>query len=225
MESLVRGIHQFQAVHFQQHRELFEQLTQGQHPETLLITCSDSRIHPSLLLQNKPGELFVLRNAGNIVPPYGAVLGGEAATVEFALAALNVRHIVVMGHSHCGAMKGLLNPPDLAAMPLVEAWLKHAAATAQIVRENYPDCHGQDLLNAAIKENVIVQLTNLCTYPAVAARLAQGKLALHAWVYHLEHGQILGYDASLSKFVPVTERYERPALTQRPVAERTTPVA
>lgn len=216
MEKLVRGIHTFQTAHFGKHQELFTQLSKGQSPETLLITCSDSRIMPGLLTQSKPGELFVLRNAGNIVPPYGASSGGEGATIEYAVAALNINHIVVMGHSHCGAMKGLLQPEDLKSLPLVESWLKHAEATRRVILENYQDCSGNDLLNAAIKENVLVQLDNLRTYPAVAARLAKGDLTLHALIYQIETGQILAYDPERLHFVPVTANYTAAAIAQRP---------
>jgi carbonic anhydrase len=206
MDRLVRGIHQFQTAHFKEHEELFARLSQGQQPETLLITCSDSRIAPNLLLQTQPGDLFVLRNAGNLVPPYGASSGGEGATIEYAVAALGVKHVVVMGHSHCGAMKGLLRPDDLKPLPLVAAWLKHAEATRRIVEENYSDCEGEALLNATIKENVLMQLENLRTYPAVAARLTRGDLALHGWVYHIESGQILAFDPAQSRFAPMADR-------------------
>ncbi len=215
MEKLIRGIHQFQTTHFTEHQDLFAQLSKGQQPETLLITCSDSRIVPDLLTQTQPGELFVIRNAGNIVPPYGAANGGEGATIEFAVSALKVSHIVIMGHSHCGAMKGLLKPEDLASLPLVANWLKYAEATRHVVMENYQDLEGEDLLNAAIKENVLMQLENICTYPAVAAGLAKGSLTLHAWVYHIESGQILAYDPQLMRFAPVTVNSVKPAVTRK----------
>lgn len=204
MEKIVRGIHHFQTTQFNEQQELFAQLAQGQQPETLLITCSDSRIVPDLLTQTQPGELFVIRNAGNIIPPYGAANGGEGATVEFAIGALNVKHVVVMGHSHCGAMKGLLQPDGLTNLPLVANWLKHAETTRRVAVESYPDLNANDLLNATIKENVLVQLDNLRTYPIVAARLAKGELTFHAWVYEIESGRILAYDSSLARFAPVS---------------------
>ena len=108
MQKLIRGIHQFQRGAFRPLKGLFEQLAKGQRPETLFITCSDSRIDPSLLTQSQPGDLFILRNAGNIVPPVGPGGGGGAATIEFAVAALGVKDIIICGHSHCGAMRGLL---------------------------------------------------------------------------------------------------------------------
>ncbi len=216
MEKLIRGIHDFQTTHFNEQQAFYSQLAKGQSPETLLITCSDSRIMPEQLTQATPGELFVLRNAGNIVPPYGASSGGEGATIEFAVAALKVSHIIVMGHSHCGAMKGLLNPADIAPLPLVAAWLKHAEATRQVVAENYQDCTGDDLLNAAIKENVLVQLNNLRTYPAVAARLTTGAVQLHAWIYEIEHGKILAFDPEKLYFAPITTGYKAKAIKRRP---------
>lgn len=218
MEKLVRGIHQFQTTAFSAHRELFETLSQGQRPETLLITCSDSRIAPELLMQAQPGDLFVLRNAGALIPPYGAAQGGEGATVEYAITALGVKHALVMGHSNCGAMKGLLDPESLADMPLVSEWLKHADATRHVMDECYRDMEGVDLLNAAIKENVLVQLDNLRTYPKVAALMAKGALTLHGWIYEIESGQILAYDPQVSHFVPITSRQDLPALSARPMA-------
>lgn len=206
MEKLVRGIYQFQTAAFSAHRELFETLSQGQRPETLLITCSDSRIAPELLMQAQPGDLFVLRNAGNLIPPYGAAQGGEGATVEYAITALGVKHALVMGHSNCGAMKGLLDPESLADMPLVSEWLKHADATRYVVDECYRDLEGVDLLNAAIKENVLVQLDNLRSYPKVAALMAKAELTLHGWIYEIDNGQILAYDPQVSHFVPITSR-------------------
>ena len=170
MEKLIRGIHAFQNDYFSDQQELFERLAKGQSPETLFITCSDSRINPNLLTQTEPGELFILRNAGNMVPPYGALPGGgDAATVEYAVAALGVKDIIVCGHSHCGAMKGLLHPEALAEMPAVASWLGHAEATRRIMRENYADLQEGELLTATIKENTLVPLENLRTHPAVAA--------------------------------------------------------
>src|SRR5262245_7184396 len=133
MQKLVQGIHKFQTNYFSSQQELFQRLAKGQSPETLFITCSDSRISPTLLTQTGPGDLFVLRNAGNIVPPYRASNGGEGATIEYAIHALGVKDIVVCGHSHCGAMKGLLHPEDLGDMPTVRDWLLHAEATRWVI--------------------------------------------------------------------------------------------
>src|SRR3974390_1919087 len=126
MQKLIRGIHRFRTEDFRPLQGLFEQLAKGQNPETLFITCSDSRIDPNLLTRSKPGDLFILRNAGNIVPPRGSASGGEAATIEFAVAALGVKDIIICGHSHCGAMKALLQPESIELLPDVAHWLRHA---------------------------------------------------------------------------------------------------
>lgn len=201
MQKLIQGLHQFQAQVFSSQRELFERLAHGQQPETLFITCSDSRVNPNLLTQTGPGELFILRNAGNIIPPHGAANGGEGATVEFAIAALGVKDIIVCGHSHCGAVKGLLHPEGLSEMPAVASWLSHAEATRRIVKENYSHLTGEARLTAAIEENVLVQIENLRTHPSVASRLARGDLKLHGWVYNFERGEVFAYDPEFGQFL------------------------
>jgi carbonic anhydrase len=210
MQKLIRGIHQFQSHLFRSQRELFERLAHGQHPDTLFITCSDSRINPNLITQTEPGELFILRNAGNIIPPHGAANGGEGATIEFAVAGLGVQDIIVCGHSHCGAVNGLLHPESLQDMPTVAAWLSHAEATRRIMREKYSDRTGAALLTTAVEENVLVQLENLRTHPTVAAGLALGKVKLHAWVYKIETGEVFAYDPERGQFVSLAEEYAAP---------------
>jgi carbonic anhydrase len=215
MQKLVQGIHHFQASIFRPQRELFERLADGQHPEALFITCSDSRINPNLITQTDPGDLFILRNAGNLVPPYGAANGGEGATIEFAVAGLSVSDIIICGHSHCGAMKGLINPETVKDMPAVAAWLSHAEATRRILREKYSDRGNSALLTTAIEENVLVQLENLRTHPAVAAALARGKLKLHGWVFKIETGEVYAFDPEHSQFLPLQE--VQPAPVPSPV--------
>jgi carbonic anhydrase len=203
MQKLVDGIHHFQTNAFTSEREFFERLADGQTPETLFITCSDSRINPNLLTNTRPGELFILRNAGNIVPPYGAANGGEGATIEYAVAALGVKDIIVCGHSHCGAMNALIAPAGLEELPTVRAWLGHAEMTRRIIRENYAHLEGQALVTATVQENVLAQLENLRTHPAVAARLARGALHLHGWVYKIETGEVFSFDPTSGQFGPL----------------------
>jgi carbonic anhydrase len=205
MQKLVQGIHHFQKTYFSSERRLFERLAQEQHPEALFITCSDSRISTGLLTQTSPGDLFVLRNAGNIIPAYGGSNCGAAATIEFAVAGLGVKDIIVCGHSHCGAMKGLLNPEILQDMPAVTQWLSHAESTRRILKQNYQGLDDVALLKTAIEENVLVQTENLRTHPSVAVRLASGGLHLHAWVYKIETGEVFTYDAEEGQYVPLTE--------------------
>ncbi len=114
MKKLLQGLEKFQSGYFDEHRQLFEQLSHGQKPRILFITCSDSRIDPNLITQAEVGELFVIRNAGNIIPPYGATNGGEGASIEYAINALGIEQVIICGHSHCGAMKGLLKLQSLA---------------------------------------------------------------------------------------------------------------
>jgi len=220
MQKLIHGIHEFQSKHFRPLQGLFEQLAKGQQPETLFITCSDSRIDPTLLTRAQPGELFILRNAGNIVPPHGAAGGGEAATIEFAVAGLGVKDIIICGHSHCGAMVGLLNPDKVASMPVVSSWLSNAETTRRIVRENYRHLEGHRLITATVQENVLVQLENLRTLPAVAARLVKGDLHLHGWVYKIETGEVFAYDSQHGQFLPIAE-YRYPE-SESIIRQRTT---
>ena len=205
MQKLVQGVHRFERGISGSQRELFARLAEGQHPDALFITCSDSRISPNLITQTDPGELFIIRNAGNIVPPYGAANGGEGATVEFAVVGLGVRDIIVCGHSRCGAMNGLLHPEGLKEMPTMAAWLGHAEATRWIARQKYADLPDDALLNVTIQENVLIQMENLRTHPAVAAGLAGGKLTLHGWVYKIETGQVFAYDSERGQFLPLSE--------------------
>ncbi len=212
MKRLIQGLHQFQTNYFTEHRDLFELLSQGQHPRVLFITCSDSRIDPNLMTQAEPGEMFIIRNAGNIIPPYNATNGGEGAAVEYAIHALGIEEIIVCGHSHCGAMKGLLQIGKLAEeMPAVYEWLKHAEATRRAVKEHYQEYEGEELLNATIKENVLTQLENLRTYPVIYSRLKSGKLQIHGWFYEIETGEVLEYNSTLKKYVPPQTQFSRAA--------------
>jgi len=210
MQKLIQGIHQFQSEDFLPLQGLFQKLAKGQNPDTLFITCSDSRIDPNMLTRSKPGDLFIIRNAGNIIPPHGAGNGGEAATVEFAVAALGVKDIIICGHSHCGAMKGLLEPEQVASLPAVSSWLSHAETTKRVIRENYGELEGDRLLMATVEENVLVQLENLRTLPSVASRLVRGDLHLHGWVYKIETAEVFAYELASGQFVELA-KYRYPS--------------
>jgi carbonic anhydrase len=211
MEKIIRGIHEFQNNVFSSNRELFERLASGQKPEALFITCSDSRVLPNLITQTKPGELFILRNAGNIIPPYGAANGGEGATIEYAVTALGIKDIIICGHTHCGAMQGLHQQDKLAHMPSVLNWLQHAEATRRIIQDKYQDEQEEDMILDTIKENVLVQLENLRTHPCVAAGIAKNNLKLHGWVYHIETGEVYAYDLSRQRFTRIEEAPKVPS--------------
>lgn len=206
MDKLVGGIRKYKKEYFSEHQQFFEALVQGQSPRALFITCSDSRIDPNVLTQTEPGEIFTLRTAGNIVPPYGSVRGGEAATIEYAVAALHVRHVIVCGHSHCGAMAGLLKPENTQTMPAVRSYLEFAEATSRILNENYPDVEEEEKrLSLAVEENVLVQLENLRTHPSVAAAVGRGELGLHGWVYKFETGDVTAFNPTTGQFLPVEQ--------------------
>ncbi|HEY9640895.1 MAG TPA: carbonic anhydrase [Coleofasciculaceae cyanobacterium] len=202
MRKLIKGLREFKTNYVSKNRDLLENLAEAQDPRVLFITCSDSRISPNLLTQTDLGDLFVIRNAGNIIPPYGATNGGEGATVEYAIHALGIEQIVVCGHSHCGAMKGLLQLGKLEEeMPLVYDWLRHAEATRRLIKENYIDREKEELLEIAIAENVLTQIDNLKTYPVVRSRMYQGKLKIYGWIYLIETGEVLAYDPETHAYV------------------------
>ncbi|APR87509.1 Carbonic anhydrase [Minicystis rosea] len=204
MQKLVEGLHKFKSEIFNNNEALFKPLVSGQQPEVLFITCSDSRVAPNLITQTNPGDLFIMRNAGNIVPSYGLAVGGEAATIEFAVLGLGVKHIVICGHTQCGAMKALLNPKMLDDAPAMRAWLGHAEATRRVIDENYAHIEGPGRLTVTVEENVLTQIEQLRTHPAVRSRLARGELSLHGWVYKLETGEVFQYNAEDGQFVGLT---------------------
>jgi carbonic anhydrase len=164
-------------------------LALNQRPEALFITCADSRIDPCLLTQTKPGELFICRVIGNIVPPYPDAVGGVSATIEYAAGVLRVPEIIVCGHTDCGVMKGALNPDALEAYPNVVHWLRYANIQP-----------GEATLIEHTEHNVKAQLDNLRTHPTVAARLEEGDLTLHGWVYHIGPGIVTVYDEETKTF-------------------------
>lgn len=199
IQGLVRGVHHFQREIFEPEADFFRRLVHEQRPEVLFITCADSRLNPNLITQTSPGELFIVRNVGNLVPAWG-VASGEAAAVEFAVQELGVTDIVVCGHTGCGAMKALLEPPPPGSLPALEGWMGHAAATREIIDRSYGHLHGDDLWRATIKENVLVQLERLRGHPVVERGLRSGRLHLHGWVYHLENGGVTSYDPATGQF-------------------------
>jgi carbonic anhydrase len=194
VEKFLGGVSRFQRDFYPQHRALFEKLAAGQRPDALFITCADSRIDPCLLTQTQPGELFICRVIGNIVPPYPDAIGGVSATIEYAVGVLRVAEVIVCGHTDCGVMKGALNPDALAAFPNVAAWLRYARVEH---REAEPSA---EVLLDLTERNVVAQLKNLRTHPAVSARLEEGDLSLYGWVYHIGPGLVTAYDAATGQF-------------------------
>jgi len=189
--DLINGIQRFSSEVVPSKQALFDELATGQSPATLVITCADSRIDPSLITQTDPGDIFVVRNAGNIVPPLdnsGSSADGNAASIEYAITALNVSHVVVVGHSSCGAMGGLQNLDGLDALPSVRRWLENSEALLDTPA-------GEDL-DSLIEANVLLQLEHLKQYPGVSEKIDAGELTLHAWVYDIGSGDVRAYDGS-----------------------------
>jgi len=207
MQKLLSGYHKFRAEVFPKRAKLFQSLESGQTPSTLFLTCSGSRIVPDLILQSDPGELFISRNAGNIVPPFGEVNGGVTATIEYAVQALGVQNIVVCGHSDCGAMKAVLSGKRHEQMPTVDKWLRHSASAMQMVPP--VDADGQsisspkDRLRTLTRANVLTQLQHLQTHPSVAFGTSRDQLRLFGWVYEIHTGTIESYDALAGRFLPL----------------------
>ena len=207
MPTFAAGVVRFQNEVYPQKKELFEKLSEGQSPEALFITCSDSRIETAMITQTEPGELFIVRNAGNIVPPHTTHTGGITASIEFAVAALNVPHIVICGHTECGAMKGAMNPEGLDALPHVREWLGYSRAAVEIVKELGASKSDEEKMKMLLEQNIILQINHLETHPAVAKRLAKGDLNIHGWVYDIKTGEVDAYDQGQKKFVSVIDRY------------------
>lgn len=209
MPNFAAGVVRFQEEVFPEKREFFEKLSLGQSPEALFITCSDSRIEPAMITQCEPGQLFICRNAGNIVPPHTNQTGAMTASIEFAVSALKVAHIVVCGHTECGAMKGAMDMASLHSLPHVHEWLGYAKAAADIVDQTMGDLSQEDQLTKLLEQNVILQLTHLKTHPSVAVRIAKRELQLHGWIYNIKSGEVLAYDEASNEFVPVRQRYAK----------------
>jgi carbonic anhydrase len=200
MQKLIAGYAQFRNDVFPRQKDRFRLLADRQAPEVLFITCADSRVVPDLILQTEPGDMFLCRAIGNIVPPHGAMPGGISATIEYAVDVLEVPHIIVCGHSDCGAIKAMFDRRDLSRLPLTAKWLGFIEPAWKYLEAGIPD-HPRELHRALIRANVIAQFENLKTHPAVARALAHQRLAIHGWYYDILTGAIDAWDQQERKFV------------------------
>ena len=215
LKHIVDGFLRFHHDVFPEQKELFKKLATAQTPRAMFITCADSRIVPELITQSLPGDLFVTRNVGNVVPPYGQMNGGVSSAIEYAVSVLGVHHIIVCGHSDCGAMRAVLNPLSLTKIPTVAAWLRHAEVARTVV-ENNCSCESEhETMGALTRENVIAQLHHLRTHPSVASGIAAGQLFIHGWVYDIETSQIEAYDVGQDRFLPLAMGEQVPSATPR----------
>jgi carbonic anhydrase len=204
MQDIIDGFLKFQRNAFPERAGLFKDLANQQNPRALFISCSDSRLVPELVTQREPGDLFVIRNAGNIVPSYGPEPGGVSASVEYAVAALQVRDIVICGHSDCGAMTAIATCKCLDHMPAVANWLRYADS-GRVVNEARQHVDQQAKVASMVRENVIAQLANLQTHPSVRLALEEKRVTLHGWVYDIESGGIQAFDSRTGNFVPLAD--------------------
>jgi len=206
MEKLYKGIHKFQESYFKKEKEFFRRLSKGQKPEVLFITCADSRIDPNLVTQSKPGELFIVRNVGNIIPPYDAIKdkNSVAAAIEFAILDLKVTDIIVCGHSNCGAMQALYKDKrEFNNMPHLKDWLKIASPVIDVVNTFYSGLSTKSRLRITEEENILFQIKNIQTYPFVDQLLKEGSLHLHGWYYDIRTGNIYAYNPVINMFEKV----------------------
>ncbi len=203
MQRLIEGHKRFLKDVFPSRRAQFKLLAESQAPECLFITCSDSRIVPDLILGTGPGDLFITRNAGNVVPVAGNDVDGCSATIEYAVEVLKVRHAILCGHSDCGAMKAALNREGLDKLPKAKRWLSHVEG-AFTHRQPLNPADGEHAeLGSLIRGNVVAQLLNLRAQPSVARAVSDGRLAVHGWFYDILTGQVERYDEHQRRFVPL----------------------
>jgi carbonic anhydrase len=204
VQKLAAGIHHFQANFFTRNRDLFESLAEnGQRPETLFITCSDSRVVPNLITNAAPGELFIVRNVGNIVPSVTrGVLGGVSAAIEYATEVLEVGTVIVCGHTNCGAIEAILHPERVSRLPYVSRWLAQSSDLGPLIEQRYAHLDPEARTTAAVQENVLAQLENLRSFDFVARRLDAGTLKMSGWVFKIASGEVFDYD-------PITEQFVR----------------
>ncbi|RYZ42042.1 MAG: carbonic anhydrase [Myxococcaceae bacterium] len=219
MKKLIRGLLDFQRHTLPSYRATFARLAKGQTPDCLFISCSDSRVVPNLLVSTDPGDLFTVRNVGNLVPP-AAVNGNstadrsEAAAIEFSLGFLPIEDVVVCGHSSCGAMKAILAGGSVKGSPNLEQWLAHGAPSLKALKENTQVGAGLPDADRLSQLNVLAQLEHLKTYPIVRDRLAAGTLRLHGWWFDIGAAQVHAYRSDLGRFVPIDETEGDRLLTQ-----------
>ena len=208
MQRLIEGVHKFRSGEFGNYRKLFRKLSrEGQKPHTLFITCSDSRVLAELITHSQPGDLFVVKNVGNIVPPARARgdTNSTAAAIEFAVENLRVSDLVICGHSQCGAMAALLaEKPMSEATPHLRDWLKLAAPVRETIQKNYSHLHETRAReNAAAEENILFGLDNLHSYPCVQERLADGTLRLHGWFFKIATAELFAFQPQTRQFAPL----------------------
>ena len=206
LARITNGVARFQSEVFPAQREMFERLRLGQDPLALFITCADSRVNPNLVTQTDPGEIFIERNPGNMVPLYVEFVGGVTAGVEYAMLVLKVPVIVICGHTDCGVMKALLHPEQVEGMPGVRHWMSHGFAARSQTLRKFGDAPEEVQLRQITELNVLAQIEHLKTHPSVRSRMLRGEIEIRGWLYDIG-------DGSISQFNAATARFERMGAT------------
>jgi carbonic anhydrase len=206
IKQLVDGFHKFRTKYFVKDTELFEHLTvEGQSPKTLIIGCSDSRVDPALLLQAKPGDIFVIRNVANLVPPYevGGGFHGVSSAIEFAVNYLKVESIVVLGHEHCGGINALWNANQTDQQSFIASWVKIAAEAKIEVLKEMPNAPLKAQLASCTKKAVLISMENLMTFPFIQEKMKSHSLKIYGWFFELEGGRLLEFDYEKKTFLEI----------------------
>lgn len=204
MQKLLEGIVKFKQEDFEAHKELFGSLGKTQNPHTLFISCTDSRVNPNLITKTLPGELFIIRNVANLVPPFdnSEQYRGTTSSIEYAVLALNVENIIVCGHSNCGGCSAALNKSDiLTEMPNVSKWLDLVEPVAERVKREIPEDQPEARAWLVEQRSVVAQLKNLLSYPYIKERVKSGKLHISGWYYIIETGEVYIYDRFKGQFI------------------------
>jgi carbonic anhydrase len=201
--QLIEGFQRFRERHFAQGSVQFQDLVEfGQAPKTLVVACCDSRVDPALVLDCAPGDLFVIRNVANLVPPSEnqGNYHGTSAALEFGVRNLEVQHIIVLGHAHCGGIHALLEHSVDKDETFISEWMGIADAALERVEQDHADSSSEVRHRACEQQAILVSLNNLMTFPWIRERVEQGRLTLHGWYFDIEHGELLGYDAATLRF-------------------------
>ncbi len=214
MKKLIQGIVDFRNNLTEESRELFAKLALGQKPDTLFIACSDSRVVPNLFASTNPGDLFVLRNIGNMIPPSSATQhdNGASAVIEFSIFSLNISDIIVCGHSECGAMQALAHGTDTQCCPHLGSWLKYGEEALKKVRNGFVISPGLAEHNQLSQVNVLQQLQHIASYPFIQERIEKKQLRLHGWWFDIAQADVYCYEPDLNQFVVIDENEARHVL-------------
>ena len=203
--KFISGFKRFQESYFRADNALYDRLSKGQTPKTLVIGCCDSRVDPAILTGSAPGDLFVIRNVGNLVPPYepDSRRHGVSAALEFGVTSLGVEHVIVLGHSNCGGIAALMHPHGVEDGEFIAKWVGIAASAKNKILEELPNSSPEAQQKACEEAAVLVSLENLLSFPWIERRVAAGRLTLHGWYFDIEHVELLSYVPQTTSFEPL----------------------